>query len=533
MPERVEIRVDGEALRVDCDATVAAALVGEGKDSFRRSVTGEPRGPLCGMGVCFECRATVDGIPHTRLCLEPCRPGMSIETPRRLTVPREVASGSAPSGSEECSRPAQAGLVVDVAVVGAGPAGIAAACRAAEAGASVAVLDEGLVPGGQIYRHHPDASPPEAAKPWLERLGRSGASHLGRASVVDAIATRSGWSLAVSAAHGPFEVHAARIVLATGAREAFVPFPGWTLPNVVGVGAALALLKSGMSVTGRVAVVAGTGPLLLPVAAALAEAGARVALVAEQASLRSLAGFGASLVRAPGKLVDAARYRRAFASTPYRTGTWVSAARGVDRVEGAVATNGRNATRLDCDLLCVSYGLVPNVELARVLGCDVDHGAVVVRPNQESSLDGVFVAGEPCGIAGVDVALAEGQIAGLAASGRFDTANEEERALLRARGRGRALARAMERAFRPREELARLARPDTILCRCEDVRLEQVDRRWSVRQAKLYTRIGMGPCQGRVCGPACTFLFDWDANAPRPPIIPTPLCSLLSEEPHS
>jgi D-hydroxyproline dehydrogenase subunit alpha len=530
MPESIEIRVDGEAVRVDPSASVAAALVGAGTCSFRASVEGEPRGPLCGMGICFECRATVDGAPHIRLCLEPCRPGMIVETHGESTVPGAVATGTVASRYPR----ARVGMDVDVAVVGAGPAGIAAACRAAEEGASVCVLDEGLAPGGQIFRHRPDKPPPDAAKPWLERLARSGAMHFDRSSVVDGNATSAGFTLSVGAPKGAFEVRASRIILATGARELFLPFPGWTLPNVLGVGGAQAMLKAGMSVRGRVAIVAGTGPLLLPVAAALADAGAQVSLVAEQADLTSLAGFGVSLVRSPGKIVEAARYRRAFASTPYRTGAWVSAARGRDHVEGIVVTDGKHGSRLDCDLLCVSYGLVPNVELARVLGCAIEHDAVVAAATQQSSIPGVFVAGEPCGVAGVDVALAEGQIAGLAAVGRLDLEQYEDRHLARARDRGRRLARAMARAFRPREELAHVARRDTILCRCEDVRLEQLDPRWSVRQAKLYTRIGMGPCQGRVCGPACTLLFGWEANTPRPPIIPTTLRSLYStEEPHS
>src|SRR5689334_17604453 len=90
MPETIEIRVDGETIRVDANITVACALAGAGRYRFRDSVTGEPRGPLCGMGICFECRATVDGNAHTRLCLEPCRPGLSVET---AAVPRAVAHG--------------------------------------------------------------------------------------------------------------------------------------------------------------------------------------------------------------------------------------------------------------------------------------------------------------------------------------------------------------------------------------------------------------------------------------------------------
>lgn len=416
----------------------------------------------------------------------------------------------------------------DVAVVGAGPAGIAAACRAAEAGARTILMDEGLAPGGQIYRQQPGRRAPERAEAWFARLARSGATRLARTAVVDAVPADGEWSLAAETPDGPLHVRASRVVLATGARELFLPFPGWTLPNAMGAGGAQALVKSGLRVEGRVAVVAGSGPLLLPVAATLAKAGAKVAVVAEQARLPDLAMFAATLTRTPSKLVEAARYTAAFRDAKYRTGVWVSSASGRDRVSGAVLTDGRRAERIACDLLCVSYGLVPNTELARVVGCAVSGGAVVTNDAQETSVAGVFAAGEPCGVGGVDVALVEGEIAGLAAAGRFHETAKEGRRLLRERAAGRRAAAALDRAFRLRRELADLARPDTIVCRCEDVRHESLDARWSVRQAKLYTRAGMGPCQGRVCGPALSYLFGWEGDAPRPPLKPVPLETLGS-----
>ncbi len=416
----------------------------------------------------------------------------------------------------------------DVAVVGAGPAGIAAACRAAEAGARAVVLDEGLEPGGQIYRRQHGSPGPPRAERWLTRLAASGATVISRSTVVDAAPAGGGWAFLAETPDGPLDVRAGRLVLATGARELFLPFPGWTLPNAVGAGGAQALLKSGFRAEGRVAVVAGSGPLLLPVAASLAKAGAKVAVVAEQARLPDLALFAATLTRTPAKLVEAARYTAAFRDARYRTGVWVSSAFGAGRVAGAVLTDGRRAERVACDLLCVSYGLVPNAEVARLLGCETAGGAVVTDGSQETSVAGVFAAGEPCGVAGVDVALVEGEIAGLAAAGRFRPATREGRRLVREREAGRRSAAALERAFRLRRELAGLPRPDTVVCRCEDVRRESLDPRWTVRQAKLYTRAGMGPCQGRVCGPALSFLFGWEGDAPRPPLKPVPFETMLT-----
>jgi NADPH-dependent 2,4-dienoyl-CoA reductase/sulfur reductase-like enzyme len=478
------------------EITVAAALENAGRSALRKSVTGQPRGVLCAMGICYECRVEIDGVAHRRACME--LEGRRPPEDRRGTEIEEI----------DC----------DVAVVGAGPAGIAAACRAAEAGARTVVLDENLAPGGQIHRHRPGSPPPEKAGPWIERLGASGADLRRGAAVVDASAGPSGLRLFAERDFSVLSVRARDVVLATGARELFLPFPGWTLPGVMGAGGAQAMGKMGADLRGRVAVVAGSGPLLLAVAAYLEKAGAEVALVAEQASVRSLLRFAAGLALHPGRLLEAAQYRGGFFPAPYRLGTWLAEARGRERVESVTLTDGTDHHRIECDLVAAGYGLRPNVELARVLGCETRNGAVAVDASQRTSVRGVFAAGEPCGIGGLETALAEGEIAGLAAAGGFDADSRNGRALAAARARGRRLAAAIERAFRPRAELAGAVRADTIVCRCEDVRLSSIARASGPREAKLMTRAGMGPCQGRVCGPALEFLFGWDSDTVRPPV---------------
>jgi NADPH-dependent 2,4-dienoyl-CoA reductase/sulfur reductase-like enzyme len=212
-------------------------------------------------------------------------------------------------------------MSVDVAVVGGGPAGIAAAALIAETGRRVAMLDAAPEPGGQIWRHRRGAQPPAVARRWLRRLERSGATVLRESSVVDVRDAAEGrFSLTAERGVSPLLVNATTLVLATGARERFLPFPGWTLPGVVGVGGAQALLKAGLDVSGRRVVIAGSGPLLLPVAASLAAAGAQVLRVAEQAPPRAVRAFAVGLWRHPSSLVQAARYRVAFARTPYTMG---------------------------------------------------------------------------------------------------------------------------------------------------------------------------------------------------------------------
>jgi len=220
------------------------------------------------------------------------------------------------------------------------------------------------------------------------------------------------------------------------------------------------------------------------------------------------------------------RHRAAFARTPYRPGTWVSSARGEGRLEEVTVTDGGRQRTFACDMLCVGYGLIPNTQLSRLLGCRVDHGATVVDAHQESSIPGVYAVGEASGIGGVDLALVEGELAALA----ITDDGRPMRALARRRAALAATADRMERAFAPRAELRHVCTADTVVCRCEDATLGAMDARWSARQAKLYTRAGMGPCQGRICGPALEFIFGWAGDTVRVPAEPALLSTLLAEE---
>lgn len=416
-------------------------------------------------------------------------------------------------------------LQTGLAVIGAGPAGIAAAVAAAGCAVDVVVLDRGLEPGGQIWRHRAGAPVPRVASQWLARFERSGAQLLRGTAVIDVRRTANGIEIIADQGGRALHVHARDVVLATGARELFVPFPGWTLPGVLGVGGAQALLKSGASFAGQRIVVAGSGPLLLPVAASLAHAGAHLVAVAEQAGGAAVARFGAGLWRSPALVAQAMRYRARFLGTRYRTGTWVTAAHGTDRLTHVTLTDGARTWDERADVLCTGYGLVPNIEIARLVGCATERGTVVVDERQVTTIPRVYAVGEATGIGGAPLAIVEGTLAGLAvASPRALPAS-----LVRERTALRQAAVRMHEAFALRPEIRTLATRDTIVCRCEDVPLGAVQSARCARQGKLYTRAGMGPCQGRICGPALELLLGWGEDTVRSPVEPTSISVLRAD----
>jgi NADPH-dependent 2,4-dienoyl-CoA reductase/sulfur reductase-like enzyme len=412
---------------------------------------------------------------------------------------------------------------VDVLVVGAGPAGIAAATAVAQQGCDTVVLDDNHDAGGQIWRG--GVEPPRIIKNLakqrsIEALQASGAELLRGRRVVDAPATgvlRTVIDTDVGAQSESFAWD--RLILATGARERFLPFPGWTLPGVFGAGGLQALVKGGFQVKGKRVVVAGTGPLLLAVAAHLREYGAKVVMIAEQASIAQLLPFALSLWSSPAKLLQAARVRAATAHVPYRTGCWPVAVDGDNCVRAVHLTDGKSTWREECELLACGFHLVPNTELGALLGCSFRGEFIEVNEHQETSIANVFCAGESTGIAGLDAALIEGEIAGLAAA----RVPQKSVLLHKQRDKEHAFASRLETAFRLRPELLTLAASDTIVCRCEDVSYAQLKGRSCWTEAKLMTRCGMGPCQGRICGPATETLFGWQPSSVRPPLFPVPI----------
>jgi len=416
-------------------------------------------------------------------------------------------------------------LSFDVAVVGAGPAGIAAALAAADSGVTVGLIDDNPAAGGQIWRGVQSAPQNSASSIWFQRLNKSAVQLVRGARVFHA----AKGELAAESDDSAIQISYGKLILTTGARELFLPFPGWTLPNVTGAGGLQALLKSGLDIAGKRVVIAGTGPLLLAVAAYARKCGAKVVAICEQTTRSRMVRFGMKMLLVPGKAPEALRFAYELRGIPHWTDCWPVAAFGSRRIESVRISRQGQTSEIECDYLACGFLLIPNLELPRMCGCRLESGFVHVNEYQQTSAPGIYCAGEPTGIGGLELALAEGEVAGYAATNWEDRAKH----LFAKRARYGKGVRILKDAFPLRPELKNLARPDTLVCRCEDVPHERLREHGCWRAAKLHARCGMGPCQGRVCAPAAEFLFGWQIDSVRPPVFPVRCASLAAVPSHS
>ncbi|MFI0424477.1 FAD-dependent oxidoreductase [Spongiactinospora sp. 9N601] len=467
----------------------------------------------------------------------------------------------------------------DVVVVGAGPAGLAATARLSRAGLSVEVVDEQRAAGGQIWRRPSDAAPRSTVRDPLRRrllaAARAARGATWRYStlawgVFDDIG-HGGHVVGVLGPSGVEEVRAESLVVTSGAYDLPAALPGWTLPGVLTVGGVQTLLKAGGLVPAGPVVLAGAHPLLFVAAAQLVAAGVEVAEVAmagprpgpaAAARSASAALWGAAKLAEGGRALATLR----SAGVPVRWSTLprriLAAPEGDERVAAVelVRVDARwrprgPARRVACDVVALCFGFLASAELARQAGCAVrwapaEGGWVVVHDRwQQSTVPGLFVAGEVTGVAGAEQAAAEGHLAALGLLrrlGRPVTAAEERRAR-RALARTSRFAAVVGREFAPRlDALARLADEDTIVCRCEEVTAGQIRRELAghpyvttVNAAKLLTRCGMGACQGRYCGVTLAHLVAEHGGRPvaeagvftaRAPVKPLTVAELAAPE---
>ncbi|MFG2497949.1 FAD-dependent oxidoreductase [Streptomyces sp. NPDC048441] len=457
-----------------------------------------------------------------------------------------------------------------LAVIGAGPAGLAAVLAAAQRGVRVTLLDSAVQAGGQFYRQPAGAlrarRPQALHHQWRtwERL-RDGLAEQVAAGRITHLTEHHVWfverrtgeappgepqprGFTVHALLGPGQeepvaVHADAVLIATGGYEKVLPFPGWTLPGVVTAGGAQVMLKGGLVLPGRTAVVAGTGPLLMPVAVGLAAAGAEVAALVESADPKAFARHATTFAAHPDKLTDGARYAIQLMRhrVPLMSRHAVVEAHGKDTLDAvtvaALDAAGRirpgTGRRIPCDTLAVGHGMVPHTDLAGGLGCRVDGLNVAVDAEQRTDVPGVWAAGETTGIGGAALSLAEGHIAGRSAAARLQGRQPDPRAwaaAAKSRTKMREFAAALDAVYVPPAHWAEQLHDDTLICRCEEVPASAVREAveelgaTDARTVKLMTRAGMGWCQGRMCSAAVAGLTGCEERSARRPFArPVPL----------
>ena len=550
----IEIEFEGQRLQAQAGESLAAALTAHGVMALRTTRNAAARGMFCGMGVCQDCLVEVDGKPEQRACMTKVDRPMSV---RRAVHGRALVPAEAHSSAEVVTeRP-------ELLVIGAGPGGLSAAIAARQAGAQVVVVDERSQAGGQYFKQiGVEASAGLAA----DQQHREGAALIEAARGLG-VEIRSGvmvWGAfdpdgyAAVAQGRSYRFAPKATIVATGAYERGWPVPGWTLPGVMTTGAAQTLWRTARRLPGRRVLIAGNGPLNLQLAAELIEGGAEVVAVVEAAKRPGLTQLGAlcaMAIASPALVRDGLRYhlRRRAGGAEMIYGMMLAS---VDKGSGGLHVrivdvkppkpgSPMRERAFDVDVVCLGYGFEPSNELLRVLGCGHDFDPVrrhlVTRRDERGRTDvaGTYALGDCTGLGGARAALAEGTLIGLCAAEDLGYGIDRTLAARRASAtatlaRHRHFQRALWSLYAAPAYSARLATPETLICRCEEITFGQVEAALAesmseVGAVKRRTRLGMGRCQGRYCAPVLESLMaerlgqprgEFSGFAPRVPVKP-------------
>lgn len=445
----------------------------------------------------------------------------------------------------------------DVVIVGAGPAGLDAARTAARRGARVAVIDDNPRPGGQVWRQGPAHAPGALlgdAPAALE--SHANVSLLPSTRVVAPLPERG--LLLESGMEGGITLHYDQLILATGARERFLPFAGWTLPGVMTVGAAQILLKTSRQVPSEPVWVAGSGPLPLLYMAQLLRAGGKVAGwldTSPAGAWRRALPYLSDILSRWGEVSKGLGWLRELRRAGVRRIRGVRSLRalGEGRLETLEYTqyDGRGA-REPAQVLLAHEGLVPSVHMTRALECDHAWNeaqacwAPVLDAWGQASRQGIYVAGDGAGIGGAEAARARGELAALGIAlhaGKLQAREAQALSVpIRARLSGYLRLRPMLDALYPPRADVFDPSDDTVVCRCEELTAGDIRQAATLgqpgpNQIKAFTRAGMGPCQGRQCGYTIASILAKAHNRPlaevglqrvRPPLKPLTLGELAT-----
>lgn len=463
-------------------------------------------------------------------------------------------------------------IETEVVIIGAGPAGLAAAAELVSSGAKTILIDEYLRLGGQFFKQVP-------ASYELKDLATQGKDYARGQELIRLVseAKTEMWldsliwgtfpdlTLAVRRGQETFALRANKVIISVGAFERPVPFPGWTLPGVITAGAAQTLVKSQGILPGRQVLMVGAGPFQLPVAHQLIQGGAKIRAVVEGSRLGKIMRTPFAFWRHFDKLREGLAYwwDIRHSGTEFIFGHTIVEAKGRDQVESvdiaAIDKEWRikrgSERLLEVDLVCLAFGFLPSTRITQLFGCcevfDEPRGGFLPAHDKymETSVPGVFVAGECAGIGGSEVAMAEGKLAALAVARQLGLLNEAKfqarlKAISPCLDRARRFADYVTRSFTPKSTLCGSIPDNTIVCRCEEITAGEIRRAVSngarsLKAIKIMTRAGMGLCQGRICASSIAQLASQVSGLPaktfgelviRPPIKPVPLKDIAAAQ---
>ncbi|SDJ28581.1 NADPH-dependent 2,4-dienoyl-CoA reductase, sulfur reductase [Paraburkholderia steynii] len=459
-----------------------------------------------------------------------------------------------------------------VVIVGAGPAGIRAAQTLVGAGIRPIVLDENARWGGQIYRQPPADAGFTRSKATLYGFEskKADAVHETMRALLPHIDYRPDtlvWSCEgrrLDTIRNGREASVAftQLIVASGATDRVLPVPGWTLPGVYTLGGAQVALKAQGSAIGRRVVLAGTGPLLYLVAYQYVKAGARIEAVLDTSAWSNQVAAVPKLISQPSTFAKGVYYVAWLKARGVRVERGVTLV-GIDGEEGVAGIRFKRSHEnervetIACDAVGLGFGLRPETQLADLAGCrfrfDALNGCWLPERDAagRSSVPGIYLAGDGVGIAGADAAELAGRRAALALLDDLGIAHPAQTDGLDAATLERRLQRiavfraGIEAAFAPPSQPAKQWPDHMTVCRCEEVDAGTLRRcirggeASEINRLKALTRVGMGRCQGRMCGEAAIALLSEETGRPvesvgrlrsQAPIKPIPISPMLFDD---
>lgn len=459
----------------------------------------------------------------------------------------------------------------DLAIIGGGPSGASAAIEASSLGLKTIVIDEQAQAGGQFWRaknssiKQPVLSTESAAGNDLrDTLGASSAEFLHSTRVWHLHRVGDGFQLSIIGPNGSQTIDTSSLALAGGALERVFPVPGWTLPGVIGLGAATALMKEHVMLPGQRVVVAGVGPLLFFVAHEILKNGGRVVGVVDLNPLGDWLRRFPNMLSRPDLLMRGVGWqaRLKLRGVPVLHGYGIREIEGesdvekihVGRVTDDWAPEGEITHSFNADSLCLGHGLYPASEPARMLGAihsyDEQQGGWIPQTDSagRTTVKNLVAIGDGAGIQGAAAAVLRGRLGAIAVAKDMDkvtadVALSRTKELTRQLGSARRFGLAMTSLTVPKTGILKSIAPDTMICRCEGVSRSALEA--EIRSGgdmpnalKSATRCGMGPCGGKFCAEVVSLLTchvtgktpaELGLSTPRSPLRPVSVGALAGE----